>query len=125
MVIGCQPTPSASPTTVDADKVAAPKSLAVTDLIADKVGAQPSKTTINFTATASGGLTPLQYKWFVAPDTKGTWKVFRDWSTNNSFSWTPTDKGTYMIGVWARSADNTADASENGALKIVNFTITP
>ena len=125
MLIGCQSTPSANPTTVAVDKAAGPQSLVMTDLISDKAEPQPSKTTINFTSTASGGVAPLQYKWYVSPDTKGTWKVFKDWSTDNTFSWTPTGKSTYMIGVWARSAGNTVEAPENGALKIINFTITP
>jgi hypothetical protein len=67
-------------------------------------------TPITFTATASGGAPPLQYKWFVALG--GVWTLGRDWGTSNTFLWTPTTAGAYSIQVWVRNNGNTADAPE-------------
>lgn len=52
------------------------------------------------------------------------WSVGRDWSTSNIFNWTPGAGGDYVIGVWARSSGNLADAAENNALRTMSFTIT-
>jgi cell wall-associated protease len=98
--------------------------LALTGLITDKGSPQPLGTTVNFTAIASGGTAPLQYKWFASSNSGVSWTVLQDWATGNTFGWTPAAAGGYMIGVWARSADNGNDAAENGALQIVSFTIT-
>jgi hypothetical protein len=71
---------------------------------------QLAGTPITFTATASGGVAPLQYKWFVALG--GVWTLGRDWGTSNTFPWTPTTAGAYSIQVWVRNSGSTADAPE-------------
>jgi hypothetical protein len=95
--------------------------LTVSNLTADKVSPQPGGTTINFTATTSSGVGPIQYKWWLLNG--GTWSVVKNWSTSNSYSWTPTASGNYRIGVWARSSGNTADAPENNAFRGIDFNI--
>jgi cell wall-associated protease len=83
----------------------------LTSLTADKTAPQPVGTTITFTATASGGVTPYQTKWWLWNGT--TWSLLRDWATGTSFAWTPTVANpNYLVGVWVRSAGATADAAE-------------
>jgi hypothetical protein len=84
----------------------------VLNSIAPSVAApQPAATTITFTADASGGTGPYQYKWWVFD---GSWNVVRNWSTSNTFVWTPTSASSgYRVAVWVRNAGSTADAYDN------------
>src|SRR5439155_4542337 len=80
-------------------------------LASDKAAPQAPGTTITFTATAAGGAPPYSYKFFVFDGT--TWSATRDWSATTTFAWTPaTTNPLYRVGVWARSAGNSADAPE-------------
>ena len=74
------------------------------------------------TATASGGVAPLQYKWWQFDGQ--TWIVLADWSTNSAFAWAPaTANSNYRVGVWVRSAGNSADSPE--AAQTIPYSITP
>jgi hypothetical protein len=74
---------------------------------------QPPNTAITFTATATGGNAPVQYKWFTYDGC--TWN-FGNWTTSNQFVWTPTaHNANARVGVWAKSATNTTDAAEANA----------
>jgi hypothetical protein len=65
-------------------------------------------TAITFTATASGGGAPYQFKWFVFDGS--TWAMVKDWSTSAVYIWTPgLPNVNYRIGVWARSAGSNDD----------------
>ena len=69
-------------------------------------------TTITWTAGASGGTAgPLEYQ-FLRRD-NGVWNVVRDFSTSNTYSWTPTanDVGEHAVQVVVRSAGATAPES--------------
>jgi hypothetical protein len=72
---------------------------------------RPVNTTITWTGGGAGGVSPLQFKFWVQ-DPTGTWTLGREWSTSNTFAWTPTTAGTYSIAVWVRSAGNTEDYFE-------------
>ena len=101
--------------------VFASTALNLTQLTANVPSPQPSGTPITFSATAMGGTSPIEFKWWLR--TGGVWSVAQDWSTNNTFSWTPAVGGGYGIGVWARSSGNVDDASENNAFAGMNFSI--
>src|SRR5262249_31087054 len=67
-------------------------------------------TAITWTATGVGGTaSPLQYRFLMYSEVSG-WTVLRDWSTQNSATWTPSasDVGNHLIQVWVRSAGSTA-----------------
>jgi hypothetical protein len=82
--------------------------LSVTQLSSNKTSPQVVGTTITFTAAATGGRSPYQYKWWLYNGT--SWVVLRDWSTSSSHSWTPTQAGSaYQIRVWVRDSTTTAD----------------
>jgi len=80
----------------------------ITSLTSNRTSPQAPGTLITFTAAASGGRSPYQFKWLVYDGT--TWNVVRNWSSSNTFTWsTPAREGAYRIGIWARDATMTAD----------------
>ncbi len=88
--------------------------LQLTTLTPDKAAPQAPATTVTFTAIASGGRAPYQYKWWLFDGY--SWSVLREWTAGSTFAWTPTAANSaYRVGVWVRSAGSTADASDNDA----------
>jgi N-acetylmuramoyl-L-alanine amidase len=80
-------------------------------LTSNRPAPQAAGTPITFTATPTGGVAPHQYKWLVHDGS--TWRAVDDWSTSNTYTWTPTAANSqYRFGVWVRSAGNTVDAGE-------------
>ena len=74
----------------------------VSGFVADKVSPQPTGTTVTFTVTASDpdvGDTILYRFWVYSG---GSWSVARDWSSSNTFAWTPSAAGDYQFTVWVR-----------------------
>jgi len=79
----------------------------ITVLTAD-LGPQLPGTPVTVTASAAGGTAPYQFKWWLWDG--ATWTVLEDWSAGNTFAWTPsTSNPNLAVGVWVRSAGNTAD----------------
>ena len=102
---GASSTPSPSPAPTSGAKLSA------VALATDKPAPQPANTTIAVTATPNGGATPQQYKWLL--HNGASWQVIGDWTTSSTFNWTPSAANVaYRLGVWVRSAGNTADAGE-------------
>ena len=80
-------------------------------LTANAVAPQVKGTSITWTATPAGGVTPYTYK-FLVSDGSST-MVMRAWSTSNTFTWRPSIASNYYkVIVWARSNGNVADAAE-------------
>jgi len=80
-------------------------------LTSDVTPPQMAGTTVHWTATPVGGVAPHEYKWWLFDGQ--TWTLLANWSTNNTFAWTPTTANpNYRIGVWVRSAGNPADNAE-------------
>jgi len=98
--------------------------LTLTGLSSNRTSPQLINTTITFSATATGGTAPYQFKWLINNGTTST--VGRQWATASTFAWTPSAAGTnYTITVWARNASSTADAPANpSATLAMAFTIT-
>ena len=83
-------------------------------LSANRVAPQAPGTTITATATVVGGAAPFSFKWLIYDGAR--WTAAGDWTTSNTFSWTPTKADpNYKIGVWVRSAGNTKDELEVSA----------
>ena len=83
-------------------------SLRVTGISSSHTSPQVTGTNITFSAIATGGTAPVQFKWWIMNGPSA--QVGQTWSTNASFTWTPLAAGSYTIGVWARNAGSTADA---------------
>jgi len=99
--------------------------LAITSLTSNRASPRSLGTTTVFTATASGGAAPYDYKWWVFDGI--VWRAAQNWSGSNQFYWTPTSAGSgYFVAVWGRSAGNSQDAADNAsAVGTVPFVITP
>jgi hypothetical protein len=94
--------------------------LALVSLASSRTSPQPVGTSISFTATATGGRSPYQYKWWLFNGT--TWTVVRDWSSSATWAWTPTKPGSsYQVGVWVRDSTMTSDIATY--YKIMPFAI--
>jgi hypothetical protein len=65
---------------------------------------------ITWTALASGGGGPLEYKFHRFDTSTGTWTVLRDWSQSNQASWTPgaAGLGEHWLQVWVRTVGSAA-----------------
>jgi ASPM-SPD-2-Hydin domain-containing protein len=82
--------------------------LKLTSLTANLAAPRPPSSTVTVTAAATGGTAPYQFKWLLWNG--ATWTAVRNWSTSNTFTWTPsTPNPNYRVGVWVRSAGETAD----------------
>jgi len=114
--------PSASATQAFVINPPATPQLTVTALAANRVAPQAPGTAILFTAATTGGTTPHRFKWRVFNGT--TWATAQDWSTNNTFAWTPNTPGGYQVSVWAKSATAAGDAPESDAAsRTISFPI--
>jgi hypothetical protein len=82
----------------------------------------PSGIEVEWGAIASGGVAPLEYK-FYRLDADG-WKMVQDYSPNAVYRWTPTaaDAGSHAIQVWVRSAGSTSvyDTWAGSGLFVIN-----
>ncbi len=101
-----------------------PPPLTLTSISSNLTSPQPLGTTMTLSATATGGVTPYQFKWWV--DNGAVSSVGQDWSTSSSFAWTPTvASSNYSITAWARNAGSTADAPDSPAASLsAPFSIT-
>jgi hypothetical protein len=98
--------------------------LTITSLTANRTAPQPAGTPVTFTATASGGSAPYQYKWLLHDG--GSWSVLQNWTTTNSVVWTPTTtNASYRVAVWIRNAGSTADTYDDSATGSILFPIAP
>ncbi len=81
-------------------------------------------TTVRLTATATGGVAPLQFRWMLTTDNGVTWAVTQNWSTKNTYDWMPLVAKRSMIAVLVRSATNTTDYPDNNeGVKTVIFDV--
>ena len=85
--------------------------LRVTGISSSHTSPQVTGTSITFSAIATGGTAPVQFKWWILNGPSA--QVGQAWSTNASFTWRPWTAGSYTIGVWARNAGSTVDAPAN------------
>lgn len=99
------------PVTVSTSFSPGPVPVTALAISANKSAPQPAGSTMTFTATPTGGVAPLQYKWLVHNGL--AWVQMADWSTSNTFSWTPSAANSqYRVGVWVRGANTSTDVAE-------------
>ena len=78
-------------------------------------------TSVTLSASASGGTTPYSYRWWVQRN-GGAWVMLQDWNTSATLNWTPTETGSYIIGLWARGTGSATDLPETTAVKTLLVT---
>jgi hypothetical protein len=97
-------------------------SIATVTIEANVVAPQIAGSTVLWSATASAGAAPYQYRWWVYNG--NVWSAATAWTTSSTWSWTPTvANGAYLVGVWVRGAGNSTDAPEMSTY--VPFPIAP
>jgi len=77
-------------------------------LSASPASPQLVNTPVTFTAVASGGSITREYQFAVKDPVSGVMKVKQHYGSSNTFSYTPTNAGTYTIRVFARNVGSTA-----------------
>jgi hypothetical protein len=88
--------------------------ITLTALTSNLPAPQMAGTPVTFTASASGGAAPYQYKWWVFDGL--SWIVMQSWTSSNVWTWTPSAPGAAIrVAVWVRRASSTADAYDNPA----------
>jgi hypothetical protein len=101
-----------------------PPAVTVTSFTSNVSFPAPAFSPITWTATATGGVGPLLYQFWRLRQGVG-WTMVQDYSTLNTFSWTPVeaDAGSYVLQVWVKSSASAApqDAWSNTG----NFQISP
>jgi hypothetical protein len=80
--------------------------LTVTRLAADRTFPLSTGQTVTFTALATGGIAPLEYR-FVTYDAVAGWVIAQDYGASNAFTYKPR-AGTNVVQVWVRSSGSTA-----------------
>lgn len=74
---------------------------------------QPLPSTIEWTATPTGGTGTLLFKWFVSNDDGVSWTEAGPWGPSNVVNWTPTAVSPkYRVTVWVKHATNASDFPE-------------
>ena len=107
------PAPTADPVPAPAPAPGTSLANSLVTITANKVAPQPPLTTITFTAATTGGIAPLQYKWWIYEE---GWKAIGTWTTSNTFAWTPNAVNPGgRITVWVRNSGATADEAQNKA----------
>ena len=83
----------------------------------------PVSSPITWTATATGGVGPLLYQFWRLRQGVG-WTMVQDYSTLNTFSWTPVeaDAGSYVLQVWVKSSLSAA-LSTHGAARGISRSV--
>ena len=94
--------------------------LSLSSVKADKTSANVGAA-VTWTATASGGTGTLKYYFILYKD--GTKIATRSYSTAKSFSYTPTEAGTYKARVYVKDADGTKVNKLSAAVTVAPLTL--
>ncbi|MFB3165504.1 DUF5050 domain-containing protein, partial [Neobacillus sp. 179-J 1A1 HS] len=74
------------------------------EVTTDKAGPQKVGTPITITATSTGSASPLYRFWY--RENNGEWKVLKDYSMENSYTWTPDINGNYLFSVQVKDVNS-------------------
>lgn len=99
---------------INAMPAAASSPLSQVTLDVNKPSPQMANTSVTFTATSSGGVSPQQYRWSIHDGT--SWAAATGWTASNQFTWTPTAANmNYQVMVGVRNAGSTSETPEASA----------
>jgi RHS repeat-associated protein len=91
----------------------------LTSFVSDHESTVSVGTTVTWTATATGTVQPLQYR-FERRDDLGNWSIVQNYGMLNTYTWTPTvaDIGTNAVRVSVRNGGSTADFEDTATLLV-------
>jgi len=96
----------------------------VSGLSPDKVSPQVVGTTITWTCSASDPEgDPILYRFWLQAGS-GAWVVVLDWSSSNTWSWTPTVAGTYSVGCWVRDGRHAGPSGFDDRKIVYGYVVT-
>ena len=96
----------------------------VSGLASDKASPQVVGTTVTWRSSASDPEgDPILYRFWLQSGT-GAWVVTQDWSSSNSWSWSPNVAGTYNVGVWVRDGKHASSTGYDARLIVNGYSIT-
>ncbi len=108
------PTSPTAPTSPTSPTAPSGSVVSAITLSVNRTAPQVTGTAITFSAFATGGVSPQEYKWLLDDGTG--MKAVTGWSVIDTFTWTPgTANPKYRVNVWARSNGHTTDAPEASA----------
>lgn len=87
------------------------------DVVIDKQSPQPTGTNVTLTAEATGF--NLLYKFHVFDGNE--WKVLRDYSSSNTFTWRPDKSGKYKFSVHVKNKNSTKEYDDYKAFEYVVY----
>jgi hypothetical protein len=112
-----------SSTTPPPSSTAPPPPSTTVSLVPDAAAPKAPGTLIRWTATATGGKAPYEYRW--AAYASGTWSVLSDWSASQTFDWQPTTAAPdARMAVWVRtapSAPSSGDITVNSISAVAEY----
>ncbi len=88
--------------------ITGPAPVQITGFISDMTLPRPVGTPIVWSASATGGTPPIQFRFWLLDVNAGIWTILQDYSPLASMTWTPTTPGSYVVQVWARSTSSAA-----------------
>ena len=91
--------------------------ITISSVKANKTSAETDEK-ITWTATASGGSGTLKYYFILYKD--GSRIATRSYSTAKTFSYTPSEAGTYKVRVYVKDADDTKISKLSGAVTVTS-----
>jgi RHS repeat-associated protein len=91
----------------------------LTSFVSDHESTVSVGTTVTWTATATGTVQPVQYR-FERRDDLGNWSIVQPYGMQASYTWTPTaaDIGTNAVRVSVRNGGSTADFEDTATLLV-------
>lgn len=78
---------------------------------------------ITFTAQASTGVMPIQYKFWRFTEGIG-WAMVQDYSSNNTYTWFP-NQGVHAVQVWVRSSGSTETWEDWASTGLFTVAVSP
>jgi len=85
----------------------------------------PPSTPVTITAQVGDPTATFEYQFYLYSRGTGTWSMARGYSTTNTFTWTPTAAGSYLVQVWARKVGSTAPYDVYGTTNYMDVAVGP
>jgi hypothetical protein len=106
--------------------ISSPPSPVISAFTASVVLPAPAGSWITWTANATGGYGPLEYKFWLYSQSSG-WAMVQDYGSSNQYTWASRaeDAGSHALQVWVRTVGSTALYEAYNGTSLFNLTGPP